>query len=163
MGIPHNTQSPQTPHTQGWKSQMDAFLFLRHGAQHPWGHRSISSVSPQAAGIALTAVDHVQIRVVLSLRVHLPDVAESGTLVDDSPPVGSGCLSLVWSPSHDHHSTFEGDPGLQSSRLAVRQSTVAQGVAFTLLGTVQCHLLLPLGREVLQPSIPDVKTWLQLF
>lgn len=102
MGTPHNTQSPlpNSPHP-GLKKPSGCFLVSEAWGSAPLGAQVHSIFIATGCGdSADPAVGPVQIRVVLSLRVHLPDVAGSGSLVDDSPHVGSGWLSLVQSPSH---------------------------------------------------------------
>lgn len=101
MGTPHNTQSPPNSPHPGLKKPSGHFLVSEAWGSVPSGAQVHSIFIATGCGDNTDpAVGPVQIRVVLSLRVHLPDVAASGSLVDDSTRVGSGWLSLVQSPSH---------------------------------------------------------------
>lgn len=73
---------------------------------------------------------HAQVRAVLVLADHVPDTAKGGPgiLVDGSPHVGVGWLSLAGCPLHDHHHTLAACPPLHAHSLAVNQPVLAEGV-----------------------------------
>lgn len=115
--------------------------------RHPSRHRSTPPPHPRPWGCSDSADHHAQVRAALFLAVHRPGAAQgcTGILVDGGPYMGSGWPDLGLRVTMTF---FEISRRLHSHSLEGNLFIVAQFLAFRLLGSVLCRLVLPPEQEV---------------